>query len=135
MLTTCLFAIRIFSFQILRHLPCDECKYAHHLSVARFHHGEATLVHEPSHVVASESRELNDVLTVEESFAELFAQPPRFRGDEFFDSDVVQVTVPYMSRKSVFPYSNRTDLCSSPLSRTVFFLRASVIYFSSFLRI
>lgn len=84
-------------------------------------------MHKSSHIVASESREFYDILAVEESFAELFAQPPCFRGDEFFDSDVVQVTVSYMSRKSVLPYSNRTDLCSSPLSRTVFLLRASVI--------
>lgn len=85
-------------------------------------------MHKPSHIVAPESRELHDVLAVEESFAELFAQPPRFRGDEFFDSDVVQVTVPYMSRKSVFPYSNRTDLCSSPFSRTVFSARFRHIF-------
>ena len=71
------------------HLPCDKVEYADHLSLAHFHDGEPAASHEQTDVVASESREFDEILAIEERLAEHFAEPLGFRRDDFFDFDVV----------------------------------------------
>ena len=90
------------------HLPCDKVEYADHLSLAYFHDGEPAASHEQTDVVASESREFDEILAIEERLAEHFAEPLGFRRDDFFDFDVVQVSFSPMSKKPSFPCPVRT---------------------------